>query len=141
MSDWTTARVVRDCESWLWARVGHRMWMQMDGDMRIGTQGLAKFGPLVPVLDADGLPVVRTVGDQLAERNGAELLAKQSQSAARDDAARIAHHEAEVRAYIAANRGGLAVYWLAHEAKRQGHKTLRVADILAAMESAKGADS
>lgn len=46
-------------------------------------------------------------------------------------------HEADVRAYIAANRGGLAVYWLAHEAKRQGRKTLRVADILAAMESAK----
>ena len=78
---------------------------------------------------------------ELAERNGAELLAQQLQSAARDDEADIARHEAEVRAYIAANRGGLAVYWLAHEAKRQGRKTLRVADTLAAMESAKGADA
>ena len=42
---------------------------------------------------------------------------------------------------LAANRGGLAVYWLAHEAKRQGRKTMRVADILAAMESAKEADA
>ena len=72
---------------------------------------------------------------ELAERNGAGLLAQQLQSAARDDEADVARHEAEVRAYIAANRGGLAVYWLAHEAKRQGRKTLRVADILAAMEA------
>ena len=78
---------------------------------------------------------------ELAERNGAGLLAQQLQSAARDDEADVARHEAEVRAYIAANRGGLAVYWLAHEAKRQGRKTLRVADVLAAMESAKGADA
>ena len=73
---------------------------------------------------------------ELAERNGAGLLAQQLQSAARDDEADIARHEAEVRAYMAANRGGLSVYWLAHEAKRQGRKTLRVADILAAMEEA-----
>ena len=36
---------------------------------------------------------------------------------------------------------GGASYWLAHEAKRQGRKTLRVADILAAMETAKEADA
>ena len=78
---------------------------------------------------------------ELAERNGAGLLAQQLQSAAREDAADSERHAAEVRAYIAANRGGLAVYWLAHEAKRQGRKTLRVADILAAMESAKEADA
>lgn len=78
---------------------------------------------------------------ELAERNGAGLLAAQLQSAARDDIEIEDRHDRELRAYIAANRGGLAVYWLAHEAKRQGRKTLRVADILAAMESAKGADA
>ena len=64
---------------------------------------------------------------ELAERNGAELLAQQLQSAARDDAARIAHHEAEVRAYIAANRGGLAVYWLAHQTTAHAHPSRRPA--------------
>ena len=145
-ADWTTCRVARDRDGDLWFRGcdSGSMWTANTDypDVFLTSDEVVEaFGPLTPVLDADGLPVVRTVGDQLAERNGAELLAKQSQSAARDDAARIAHHEAEVRAYIAANRGGLAVYWLAHEAKRQCHKTLRVADILAAMESAKGADA
>ena len=76
---------------------------------------------------------------ELAERNGAHLLAQQLQSQLRAEMTEGRAHAAEVAAYIAANRGGLAVYWLAHEAKRQGRKTLRVDDILAAMESAKEA--
>ena len=77
----------------------------------------------------------------LGQRNGEGLLALQLQSALRDEIETAERHDRELRAYIAANRGGLAVYWLAHEAKRQGRKTLRVADILAAMESAKEADA
>ena len=54
------------------------------------------------------------------------------QSAARDDEADIARHEAEVRAYMSANRGGLAVYWLAHEAaRRTGQLHKLVADFQA----------
>ena len=78
---------------------------------------------------------------ELAERNGAGLLAHQLQEELRHELRRIEYHAEEMHAYMKANRGGLAVYWLAHEAKRQGRKTLRVADILAAMETAKGADA
>ena len=62
MTDWTTCRVVRDRAGDLWFRIRGDMWF--DGDVRIGSEGLgSKYGPLTPVLDADGLPVVRTVGD------------------------------------------------------------------------------
>ena len=77
---------------------------------------------------------------ELAERNGAELLAHQLQSELRHEQRRIEYHAEEVRAYMKANAGGLAVYWLAHEAKRQGRKTLRVADILAAMDDVQALD-
>ena len=72
---------------------------------------------------------------ELADRNGAGLLALQLQNVLRDEMARE-HGHAQELAYIKAHNGGLAVYWLAHEARRQGRKTLRVDDILAAMESA-----
>lgn len=78
---------------------------------------------------------------ELAERNGAGLLAHQLQEELRHELRRIEYHAEEMHAYMRANRGGLAVYWLAHEAKRQGRKTLRVADILAAMDAAKEGDA
>ena len=65
MNDWTTCRVVRDRAGDLWFRIRGDMWF--DGDVRIGSEGLgSNYGPLTPVLDADGLPVVRTVGDLTA---------------------------------------------------------------------------
>ena len=69
MTDWTTCRVVRDRDGDLWFRIRGNMWF--DGDVRIGSEGLgSKYGPLTPVLDADGLPVVRTVGDLTARHVG-----------------------------------------------------------------------
>ena len=70
MTDWTTCRVVRDRDGDLWFRIRGDMWF--DGDVRIGSEGLgSNYGPLTPVLDADGLPVVRTVGDLTARHIGA----------------------------------------------------------------------
>ena len=65
-ADWTTCRVVRDRDGELWFRIRGDMWF--DGDVRIGSEGLGRYGPITPVLDADGLPVVRTVGDLGTER-------------------------------------------------------------------------
>ena len=68
-ADWTTCRVVRDRAGDLWFRIRGDMWF--DEDVRIGSEGLgSKYGPLTPVLDADGLPVVRTVGDLTARHIG-----------------------------------------------------------------------
>jgi len=74
--------------------------------------------------------------DELAERNGAGLLAHQLQNVLRQEQRRIEYHAEEMHACMKANAGGLAVYRLAHEAKRRGRKTLRVDDIIAAMASA-----
>ena len=73
MNDWTTCRVVRDRNGDLWgpARGG---WMRLDrpavgGCASTGPRwphAACKFGPLTPVLDADGLPVVTTVGELTA---------------------------------------------------------------------------
>ena len=58
-ADWTTCRVVRDADGYLWgpARGG---WIHLDR-LSVATHTAdevdAKFGPLTPVLDADGLPV------------------------------------------------------------------------------------
>ena len=69
MNDWTTCRVVRDRAGDLWFRIRGDMWF--DGDVRIGSEGLgSNYGPLTPVLDADGLPVVTTVGDLTARHIG-----------------------------------------------------------------------
>ena len=68
MSDWTTCRVVRDRDGDLWFRIRGDMWF--DGDVRIGSEVLGRYGPITPVLDADGLPVVRTVGDLTARHIG-----------------------------------------------------------------------
>ena len=121
MSDWTTARVVRDRDGDLWFRGcdSDSMWTANTDypDVFLTSDEVVEaFGPLTPVLDADGLPVVRTVGDQLAERNGAELLAKQSQSAARDDA------RAE-RDALAAKVAALADW---HETKAEKARRFRI---------------
>ena len=72
MNDWTTCRVVRDRDGDLW---GAPNSAALSGRWnRIGSAPLklraawsdeleTAYGPLTPVLDADGLPVVRTVGD------------------------------------------------------------------------------
>ena len=71
-ADWTTCRVVRDADGYLWgpARGG---WMHLDRlsvAPHAADEVAAKFGPLTPVLDADGLPVVTTVGDLTARHDG-----------------------------------------------------------------------
>ena len=79
-ADWTTCRVVRDDDGRLWGRDSWttdaclRRWVQVgterevdgcyEGDMA------RRYGPLTPVLDADGLPVVTTVGDLTARHIG-----------------------------------------------------------------------
>ena len=74
-ADWTTCRVVRDRDGDLW---GAPNSAALSGRWnRIGSAPLklraawsdeleTAYGPLTPVLDADGLPVVRTVGDLTA---------------------------------------------------------------------------
>ena len=68
MTDWTTCRVVRDCDGDLWFRGcdSDDLWTANTNypDVFLTTdEVLTVFGPLAPVLDADGLPVVTTVGD------------------------------------------------------------------------------
>ena len=68
MNDWTTCRVVRDRDGDLWFRGcdSDDLWTANTNcpDVFLTTdEVLTVFGPLTPVLDADGLPVVRTVGD------------------------------------------------------------------------------
>ena len=60
MTDWTTCRVVRDRDDDLWTNFGG-MWHTPE-IAPFSADILAKYDP-TPVLDADGLPVVRTVGD------------------------------------------------------------------------------
>ena len=68
-ADWTTCRVVRDCDGDLWGHddVGWRLLGEESFLLRLlSTEALATLGPLSPVLDADGRPVVTTVGDLTA---------------------------------------------------------------------------
>ena len=71
MTDWTTCRVVRDRDGDLWFRGcdSDDLWTANTNypDIFLTTdEVLTVFGPLAPVLDADGLPVVHTVGDLTA---------------------------------------------------------------------------
>ena len=71
MTDWTTCRVVRDRDGDLWFRGcdSDDLWTANTNypDVFLSPDELGvAFGPLTPVLDADGLPVVRTVGDLTA---------------------------------------------------------------------------
>ena len=80
MTDWTTCRVVRDRDGDLWGRntawtePSYRRWVKLggyweeDGCFQIHME--CRHGPLTPVLDADGLPVVRTMGDLTARHIG-----------------------------------------------------------------------
>ena len=71
MTDWTTCRVVRDRDGDLWFRGcdSDSMWTANTDypDVFLTSDEVVEAsGPLTPVLDADGLPVVRTVGDHPA---------------------------------------------------------------------------
>lgn len=79
-ADWTACRVVRDRDGDMWFR-GHE---GADADMWTANtdypdtflspdEVVTAFGPLVPVLDADGVPVVATVGDLTARHLGHEI--------------------------------------------------------------------
>ena len=78
MTDWRECLVVRDRENTLWGRdpwttddPHQRRWIAV-GSAGLGADGCyedeieRRFGPITPVLDADGLPVVHTVGDLTA---------------------------------------------------------------------------
>ena len=72
-ADWTACRVVRDCDGYLWGHdvVGWRLLGEWSFPLRLlSTEALATLGPLIPVLDAEGLPVVTTVGDLTARHIG-----------------------------------------------------------------------
>ena len=85
MTDWTTCRVVRDRDGDLWGRntawtePSWRRWVKLggyweeDGCFQIHME--CRHGPLTPVLDADGLPVVTTVGDLLDAATERDALA------------------------------------------------------------------
>ena len=75
MTDWTTCRVVRDRAGDLWFRGcdSDDLWTANTNypDVFLTADELhTAFGPLTPVLDADGLPVVTTVGDLTARHIG-----------------------------------------------------------------------
>lgn len=66
-ADWMTCRVVRDLDGDLWGRDSHGWNLLGEGsDSCLTTDLLSEFGPITPVLDADGLPVVTTGGDLTA---------------------------------------------------------------------------
>lgn len=74
-ADWTTCRVVRDRDGDLWFRgsEGADLWTANTDypDVFLSADEVViAFGPLVPVLDADGLPTVTTVGDLTARHIG-----------------------------------------------------------------------
>ena len=69
-ADWT---VCRDRAGHLLVATEIGTAMHLTGPragIRIHVDRLDEFGPLVPVLDADGLPVVTTVGDLTARHIG-----------------------------------------------------------------------
>ena len=75
-ADWTTCRVVRQEDAGLFFRTedalvnaGGPTWRAQDGEPWT-TRDLCELLPLIPVLDADGLPVVTTVGDLTARHIG-----------------------------------------------------------------------
>ena len=75
MTDWTTCRVVRDRDGDLWFRGcdSDDLWTANTNYPDVfltADEVLTAFGPLTPVLDADGLPVVTTVGDLTARHIG-----------------------------------------------------------------------
>ena len=75
MADWTTCRVVRDRDGDLWFRGcdSDDLWTANTNypDVFLSPDELGvAFGPLTPVLDADGLPAVTTVGDLTARHIG-----------------------------------------------------------------------
>ena len=69
-ADWTTCRVVRDRDGDLWGRERGGWNLITSGDTESWAPSddfLADhYSPITPVLDADGLPVVHTVGDLTA---------------------------------------------------------------------------
>ena len=67
---------------------------------------------------------------ELAERNGAELLAHQLQAALRDRQAESRAHAEEMAAYVAANRAGLAIYHYVRGLHRNGRKSAWVHDLM-----------
>lgn len=82
MTDWRECLVVRDRENTLWGRdpwttddPHQRRWIAV-GSAGLGADGCyedemeRRYGPITPVLDAEGLPVVRTVGDLTARHIG-----------------------------------------------------------------------
>ena len=74
-ADWTTCRVVRDRDGELWFRGcdSDDLWTANTDcpDVSLTSDEVVEaFGLLAPVLDADGLPVVRTVGDLTARHIG-----------------------------------------------------------------------
>ena len=74
-ADWTTCRVVRDRDGDLWFRGcdSDDLWTAQTNypDVFLTADELhTAFGGLTPVLDADGQPVVRTVGDLTARHIG-----------------------------------------------------------------------
>ena len=73
-ADWTTCRVVRDRAGDLWGRERGGWNLITSGDTESWAPSddfLADhYSPITPVLDADGLPVVHTVGDLTARHIG-----------------------------------------------------------------------
>ena len=72
MTDWKSCSVVRDGKGRL--RTDDGPIRGLVGDGLVSAESAAAYehmlGPLVPILDAEGLPVVRTVGDLTARHIG-----------------------------------------------------------------------
>ena len=71
MTDWKTCSVVRDRDGDLWVRSTDEHWGFPGEYYPLLADDLESYyGPLTPVLDADGLPVVTTVGDLTMRHEG-----------------------------------------------------------------------
>lgn len=74
MTDWRECRVVRDRYGDLWGRrIDDPNWVQVGEDMYNAEPARElerDCGPLTPILDREGQPTVRTVGDLTARHIG-----------------------------------------------------------------------
>ena len=136
MTDWTTCLVVRDRENTLWGRdpwttddPHQRRWIAV-GSAGLGADGCyedeieRRFGPITPVLDADGLPVVRTVGDLTPRHIGRQVRIVDTFDVSHTDRQEHLHSDWGWCSLAAGNRGfcpgGIVDSYLDHSDKRVG---------------------
>ena len=111
--DLTNVAVVRDRDGVTWGVVGPGRWLSLDGsDVRIGAVGLGlHHGPLTPILDLDGQPIVRTVGDLTARHIGRRVRVGDGAGAIEGRLLNIEHDKRTTDVAIAEGDQDVADWW------------------------------